>query len=130
MPLSKAGENDLCLRRLVFRESGGFYQQSNVFSLVGRRAFCTHKRIRTLLTGTRPSDVNPVIGDGCPFSIAGFSSAATLADRLNISLDLRPIEKPFLHFFGLEENSTERKWTVAEWLLPIRFKDVFHRRIP
>ena len=75
-------------------------------------------------------DANPVIDDGCPSSIAGLSSAAALADRLNIPLNLRPIAKPFLHFFGPEDNSTEGKWTIAEWLLPLRCKDGFQLRIP
>ena len=62
--------------------------------------------------------------------MTGLNAAAALADRLNIPLQLRPIAKPFIHFFGPEGNSTSGKWTVAEWLLPVRFEDGFRFRIP
>ena len=101
-----------------------------LFSVTGRRAFCTHTKKRTLSTGTNASEINPVIDDGCPSSVAGLSTAAALADRLNIKLTLRPISNPFLHYFGPESNSTAGKWTIAEWLLPLRFQDGFKLRVP
>ena len=74
--------------------------------------------------------MNPVIDDGCPSSVAGLNSAAALADRLNITLKLNNIKKPFLHYFGPEGNSTAGKWTIAEWQMPVRFHDGFQMHIP
>lgn len=74
--------------------------------------------------------MNPVVDNGCPTSVTGLDSAAALADSLNIPLELSPISKPFIHYFGPATNSTEGKWTVAQWLLPLRFRDGFIAKIP
>ena len=74
--------------------------------------------------------INPVVDEGCPSSVAGLRTAAALADRLNIALELNPIRAPFFHFFGPPGNSSKGAWTVASWLMPVSFASGHQLKIP